>query len=56
MMAPRGDPLAGLSIRQNVEDLVNGELINCLFSPSLLIEDAAFESSKGGGAGRRNKR
>lgn len=35
---------------RNVEDLVNGELINCLFSPSFPIEDAAFESLEGGGA------
>lgn len=27
----------------NVEDLVNGELISCLFSPSFPIEDVAFE-------------
>lgn len=40
---------------RNVEDLVNGELINCLFSPSFPIEDAAFEPWRGRSQEGRDK-
>lgn len=41
-------------LASNVEDLVNGELINCLFSPSFPIDGAAFEHLRGG-ARRQNR-
>lgn len=39
----------------NVEDLVNGELINCLFSPSFPIDDAVFEPLRGEEPGGKTK-
>lgn len=39
-----------------VKDLVSGELINCLLSPSLPIDDAVFEPLRGGASVARQKR
>lgn len=48
-----GEPCCPVyQLGRNVKDLVNGELINCLFSPSFPIEDAAFESLEGEEPGR----
>lgn len=49
---PGGPCCLVYQLGRNVEDLVNGELINCLFSPSFPIEDAAFEPWRGEEPGR----